>query len=75
ISFNLVGALWMIVLEKKRDIAILQSMGMTDRDIHSVFLRLGLLLCTIALVVGAILAAIVYWLQLRYELFTGRLPD
>ncbi|MEL6803233.1 MAG: FtsX-like permease family protein, partial [Bacteroidota bacterium] len=69
ISFNLVGALWMIVLEKKRDIAILQSMGMTDRDIHSVFLRLGLLLCTIALVVGAILAAIVYWLQLRYELF------
>ncbi|MEM8582914.1 MAG: FtsX-like permease family protein [Bacteroidota bacterium] len=69
ISFNLVGALWMIVLEKKRDIAILQSMGMTDRDIHRVFLSLGLLLCMLALTLGCILALIVYRLQLRYELF------
>ncbi|MEM7574680.1 MAG: FtsX-like permease family protein [Bacteroidota bacterium] len=70
ISFNLIGALWMIVLEKRRDIAILQSMGMTDRDIRRVFLQLGLLICGVALVVGLILAFGIYLLQQNFNLIT-----
>ena len=70
ISFNLIGALWMIVLEKRRDIAILQSMGMTDQDIRRVFIRLGLLLCGIALAVGLVLAFGLYILQQNFSLIT-----
>lgn len=63
ISFNLVGALWMIVLEKKRDITILRSLGMTARDIRTVFLRVGVLLCSIGLLMGFLLATALYVLQ------------
>lgn len=67
ISFNLIGALWMIVLEKKKDIAILRSMGMTAPDIRSIFLRVGLLLCGIGLLAGFTLATLLYLAQKQYS--------
>lgn len=68
ISFNLIGALWMIVLEKKRDISILRSLGMTEGNIRGVFFRVGLLLCSLGLVTGFLLASAVYILQKTYGL-------
>lgn len=73
ISFNMVGALWMIVLEKKKDISILRSMGMTARDIRGVFLRVGLLLCTLGLLVGFTIAISIGLLQKYYVLI--RIPS
>jgi lipoprotein-releasing system permease protein len=70
ISFNLVGALWMIVLEKKRDISILKSLGMTRGDIRGIFLRVGLLLCGLGVGVGFLLAAGLYILQKNYGLIS-----
>lgn len=63
ISFNLIGALWMIVLEKQTDIAILRSMGMTKSDIYRLFLYEGLLLCGAGVLLGFVLATIIYVLQ------------
>jgi lipoprotein-releasing system permease protein len=73
IAFNLVGSLWMIVLEKKKDIAILKSMGMTTSDVKKIFLGLGLLISLIGLVTGFLLALILYWLQKNYGLVS--IPD
>ena len=67
ISFNLIGALWMIVLEKRKDIVILRSLGMAAADIRNVFLRVGLLICTLGLLAGFALAAGVYLIQTEYE--------
>lgn len=72
ISFNLIGALWMIVLEKQKDISILRSMGMTAVDIRGVFLRVGLLLCVIGLLTGFAIALLVGYLQEHYILI--RIP-
>lgn len=69
ISFNLIGALWMIVLEKKRDISILRSLGMTAGNIRGVFLRVGIALCVIGVVVGFTLAISITLLQQHYSLF------
>ena len=63
ISFNLIGALWMVVLEKQTDIAILRSMGMTKGDIYRLFLYEGLLLCGVGILIGFVLATIIYILQ------------
>ncbi len=68
ISFNLIGALWMIVLEKKRDIAILRSLGMTATDIRNIFLRVGLLLTGIGLLTGFVLSYGIYVLQKNFGL-------
>lgn len=70
ISFNLVGALWMIVLEKKRDINILRSLGMTSQDVRSVFLRVGLLLCGLGLLTGFLLATVLFGLQKTFGLIS-----
>ncbi len=63
VSFNLIGALWMIVLEKQPDIAILKSMGATDRMVRNVFLLEGLFLCLIGVGVGVAIAVAVYVVQ------------
>ncbi|MGB4837613.1 MAG: FtsX-like permease family protein [Saprospiraceae bacterium] len=73
IAFNLVGSLWMIVLEKKKDIAILKSMGLTNDGIKRIFLILGLLISVIGLIVGFVLSVILYWLQKQYGLIS--IPD
>ncbi|MBK9735405.1 MAG: ABC transporter permease [Saprospiraceae bacterium] len=73
IAFNLVGSLWMIVLEKKKDIAILKSMGLTKTAIKAIFLSLGLLVSFIGLGAGFILSLIMYWLQKTYGLIS--IPD
>ena len=66
ISFNLVGALWMIVLEKRKDIVILRSLGMISSDIRNVFLRVGLLICMLGLLAGFALAVVIYLVQTKF---------
>lgn len=63
VSFNMVGALWMLVLEKKKDIAILKSMGMTVRDIQRIFLYKGILLAALGGLTGVYIALIFYFFQ------------
>ncbi len=64
IAFNLVGSLWMIVLDKKQDISILKSMGFTDHNVQSLFVLEGLLICGLGIFIGLVLAIILYLLQL-----------
>ncbi|MEM9836331.1 MAG: FtsX-like permease family protein [Bacteroidota bacterium] len=72
ISFNLIGALWMIVLEKKKDIAILQSMGLTPDQVSKIFLYVGLLLCGLGIVAGFVFATLLYMAQTQWALI--RIP-
>jgi lipoprotein-releasing system permease protein len=73
IAFNLVGSLWMIVLEKKKDIAILKSMGLTKGAVKQIFLALGLFISLIGMSVGFVLGVILYILQKRFGLIS--IPD
>lgn len=69
ISFNLVGALWMVVLEKKRDIITLKAIGADDRLIRNIFLADGLLIGLVSCLLGTFAALILYYLQKHYCLF------
>lgn len=66
VAFNMVGALWMLVIDKKKDISILKSMGATSRLIHQIFLMEGFLLSFIGLILGCFLAIILCVLQQQY---------
>ncbi|HUR30461.1 MAG TPA: FtsX-like permease family protein [Saprospiraceae bacterium] len=66
VSFNLVSALWMIVLEKRKDISILQSMGSSPGDVKKIFMRSGWLICLIGLLLGILIAMCFYYLQKSY---------
>ncbi len=63
VAFNMIGSLWMIVLEKKADISILKSMGANEKLVRNIFIGQGLLLSLFGLLVGLVLAMIFYALQ------------
>jgi lipoprotein-releasing system permease protein len=73
IAFNLVGSLWMIVLEKKKDISVLKSIGMTSNDIRKIFLSIGLYVALAGLAAGFIIALIFYSVQTNYGIIS--IPD
>ncbi len=66
-AFNMIGALTMLVLEKQKDIAVLQAMGASRKRIQSIFLSEGLLLAGVGAVLGMILATIICWIQIKFE--------
>jgi lipoprotein-releasing system permease protein len=72
-AFNTVGALWMIVLDKQRDISTLKSMGATDRLIGRIFLLEGLLLTLLGMLIGLVLAVGIYQVQKNWGIVT--IPD
>ncbi|MBK9108577.1 MAG: ABC transporter permease [Saprospiraceae bacterium] len=68
VSFTIIGALWMIVLDKRFDISILKSLGMEDRAAQNIFILLGSLICVLGLLIGFTFAIGFYWLQKQYGL-------
>jgi lipoprotein-releasing system permease protein len=54
-SFNIVGTLTMIVMEKNREIAILKSMGAPSRSIMSIFMFAGLVIGSVGTAIGALI--------------------
>jgi len=68
IAFNMVGSLWMMVLEKKKDIAILRSMGYDTSHIRGIFMWEGMLISTIGIAIGITIALVLYFLQKQYGL-------
>jgi lipoprotein-releasing system permease protein len=67
-TFNVIGTLSMLILDKKKDIAVLQSMGASQSLIRRIFLLEGLLISFIGAVTGLVFGAIVCWVQIRFGL-------
>lgn len=67
-AFNMIGALSMLVLEKKKDIQVLKSMGADEGLIQKIFLAEGVLLGMLGTVAGVSISLIVYFLQTRFKL-------
>lgn len=69
-AFNIISSLIMIVLEKKKDIGILKSMGATRASIRRIFIYEGLAVGVIGAGLGTILGCGVCLLQLKYRFFS-----
>lgn len=65
-SFNVIGSLTMLVIEKSRDIRILHSMGASQKVIRRIFLAEGIMISLGGALAGIILGALVSWLQMRF---------
>ncbi|MGV8134913.1 MAG: ABC transporter permease [Mangrovibacterium sp.] len=67
-SFNLLGSLTMIIIDKKNDIFILESMGADRNLISRIFLFEGWLISVSGAVGGLVLGIILVWAQKDFEL-------
>ena len=66
-AFNIVGTLFMIVIEKTKEIGVLRSMGATRSEIRRIFLAEGLIIGFIGAVVGSILALALMLSQIYFK--------
>ncbi len=67
-SFNLLGSLTMIIIDKKNDIFILESMGADRSLIRRIFLFEGWLISVSGAIGGLVLGIILVWAQKNFEL-------
>ena len=67
-AFNMVGALTMLVLEKKHDISVLHALGASRSFIQRIFLSEGMLLALIGGGTGMLLAFIIGQVQIKYHI-------
>lgn len=67
-AFNIVGALTMLVLEKRKDISVLMALGANKHMIRKIFLSEGLLLALGGAIAGIVLALIICGLQVKFHL-------
>jgi lipoprotein-releasing system permease protein len=66
-AFNIVGSLSMLVLEKQKDIAVLQAIGANQRFIQTIFLKEGLLLAILGGTIGIIIAVFICLGQAKFH--------
>lgn len=67
-AFNMIGALTMLVLEKEKDIAVLQAMGAARSRIQKIFINEGMLLAGLGSIVGMLIAFFICWLQQTFHI-------
>ena len=67
-AFNMISAITMLVLEKKKDISILRSLGSTRAFIQKIFLSEGILLGIIGAGIGIFLATVICLLQIKFHI-------
>ncbi|MDX2452249.1 lipoprotein-releasing ABC transporter permease subunit [Desulfosarcina sp.] len=66
-AFNIAGSLVMMVMEKRKDIAILKAMGATARSIGRIFVIKGLMIGLVGTVLGTSAGLMVCTLLKRYS--------
>lgn len=67
-AFNIMGALIMLVMEKKRDVGILRSMGATAQEIGRIFVIEGLVIGGVGTLLGTAAGLALCAILDRYEL-------
>lgn len=69
-SFNMIGALSMLVMEKQKDIGIMKAMGAQPADIRMIFVLEGVMWALAGGLSGITLGAVIVALQQRFGIVT-----
>ena len=67
-AFNIVGSLTMVVIQKRRDVGVLQAMGVSGKNIRRIFLLEGGLIGAVGTGLGLVLGLGLALLQKHFEL-------
>ncbi len=68
-TFNILSSLTMSAMEKKRDIAVLRSMGLTKKGIKKIFVYQGVLIGFAGTVLGIAIGLLLCYIQIHYNIY------
>jgi len=69
-AFNILSSLTMSVLEKKKDIGVLRSMGTTSSSIKKIFMFEGILIGIIGTIAGLLIGLSICYLQINFNIYS-----
>lgn len=69
-TFNIIGALTMLIIEKKKDIKTLYNLGADQKFIRTIFMQEGFLITFVGAFTGLIIGLIICILQQQFHLVT-----
>lgn len=69
-TFNIIGSLSMLILDKKKDISVLNSLGASPGLIRRIFMTEGLLISLSGAIIGMILGFIVCFIQMKFGIIS-----
>ena len=74
--FNIVGSIIMMIIDKKKNLKTLLSLGATLSEIKKIFVLQGFLLTIISMTVGLFLSVIIVIIQQKFQIFmiTSSIP-
>jgi lipoprotein-releasing system permease protein len=72
-TFNIIGTLLMLILEKTQSVGILKSLGASNSDIMKIFLFDGIIIGIFGTVIGNAIGLLVCLAELKYKFF--KLPE
>jgi lipoprotein-releasing system permease protein len=67
-SFNIIGSLSMLIIDKRKDVETLRSLGADNNLIQKIFMAEGLLITIAGTVLGGALGLLICWLQINFKL-------
>ncbi len=67
-SFNIIGTLSMLIIDKRKDVETLRSLGADNKLIQKIFMAEGLLVSLAGTAVGAVIGLLICWLQIHFKL-------
>lgn len=68
IAFNLVGCIWMIVIEKSDNFRIMKAMGARRKDIRKIIIKLGAFYGLSSIVIGTVVTLLIYLVHKQFGL-------
>ncbi|MGB2768732.1 MAG: lipoprotein-releasing ABC transporter permease subunit [Candidatus Zixiibacteriota bacterium] len=69
-AFNIISTLIMVVIEKRKDIGVLKSMGSTNSSIMRIFMFEGLVVGAIGIILGTVFGYALCWMQRSFNIIS-----
>ena len=65
-SFNIIGSLSMLIIDKKEDVVTLRNLGASNKQISQIFMFEGRMIAAAGAVLGIILGLLLCWIQIQF---------
>ncbi len=69
-SLNIISSLLMTVMSRRREIALMRTLGATKVEIKSIFFRLGVIIGSAGIVAGTMLGGLGIWILKTFDLIS-----